>query len=518
VPSVLSVVDIQGSQQMHNEEQLQNLNVAITRDSVVYSDTAPYDPSEAYPEYPFDPEHISEVDNPAYRAVRNNFILLELDEENIGSPSWNPLRDIVRPGAKVVIKPNFVIDKHYGGGDLYSIVTHPSVIRAVADYCLIAMQGKGELIIADASVEDCDFKNLISVMQLQKIQDAYRARSAIDLQVRDLRQYQSLPDDRQYKSQRTALPGDPDGDVIVDMGEASALYGKTGPFFGSDPDTKETNENHRGVTQRYCVSGTVLSCDTLISIPKLKVHKKVGVTLNLKGMVGINTNKNYLVHYTLGTPRSGGDQTVDPKKAADTTILRLRRLISDTFVKSHNPVLERIHKVFFHSRPYLLFRGFLRRLGVEQSAEAAGADGGNWYGNDTCWRMVADLARIFCYADKDGVIHDVPQRAIFSVVDGIMGGDTNGPLRPRTRREGVMVSGLNPLAVDITCANLMGFDPEKLPLFTSLMQLNDLFYVTSDNALTIRSNDSVLENCISCPDRYLAFSPHPNWKGHIESV
>lgn len=45
-----------------------------------------------------------------------------------------------------------------------------------------------------------------------------------------------------------------------------------------------------------------------ISVPKLKVHKKVRVILNTTGLVGINTNKNYLIHYTLGTPEEGGDQ------------------------------------------------------------------------------------------------------------------------------------------------------------------------------------------------------------------
>ncbi|NQV36300.1 MAG: DUF362 domain-containing protein [Phycisphaeraceae bacterium] len=502
---------------MRNTEEPKDLTVAISRDKSIYSSDAPYDPSESYPEYPFDPGHVSGVDNPAYRTVRNNFILLKMDPEQIGLPSWNPLRDIVRPGSKVVIKPNFVIDRHYGGGDLYSIVTHPSVIRAVADFCLIAMRGKGELIIADAPVEDCDFGNLIEIMRLREVQSAYQSRADFDLQVRDLRQYTTLPGDRVYKSRRTQLPGDPDGNVIVDLGETSALAGKQGPFFGSDPDTEETNANHHGSTHRYCISGTVLSCDSLISIPKLKVHKKVGVTLNLKNMVGINTNKNYLVHYTLGTPRSGGDQTVDPKKAADTTILRMRRLISDTFVKSHNPVLERIHKVFFHSRPYLVFRGMLRRLGVEQSAAAAGADGGNWYGNDTCWRMVADLARIFSYADKDGVLHTAPQRTLFSIVDGIMGGDTNGPLRPRTRREGVVVSGVSPLAVDIACVRLMGFDPNRLPLFTSLMGFQGLLHLTSEADIAITTADPELAQCISSPGEYLAFAPHLNWAGHIET-
>ena len=503
---------------MRSDEDREDLAVAISRDKAIYSSVSPYDPSEAYPEYPFEAAHISEVDNPAYRAVRNNFMLLKLDAEHIGLPSWNPLRDIVRPGSKVVIKPNFVIDRHYDGGDLYSIVTHPSVIRAVADFCLIALENSGELIIADAPVEDCDFDNLVETMQLREVQAAYRSRLAFDLQVRDLRQYTTLPGERVYKSRRTLLAGDPDGNVIVDLGETSALAGKQGPFFGSDPDTDETNANHHGSTHRYCVSGTILSCDSLISIPKLKVHKKVGVTLNLKGMVGINTNKNYLVHYTLGTPREGGDQTVDPQKAADSAIMRLRRLISDTFVKSHNPLLERCHSVFFHSRPYLLLREMLRRLGVEQSTEAAGADGGNWFGNDTCWRMVADLSRILWYADANGVLQSTPQRRFFSVVDGIVGGDTNGPLRPRARREGVVVSGLNPLAVDIACASLMGFAPAKLPLFSYLSGSHCPFHLDSASSPDVRSDDPALVGCVTRPAPYLAFSPHPNWQGHVEAA
>lgn len=56
------------------------------------------------------------------------------------------------------------------------------------------------------------------------------------------------------------------------------------------------------------VSKTILSADVIMSVPKLKVHKKVGVTLNTKHLVDTNTNKTYLVHYTLGTPREGGDQ------------------------------------------------------------------------------------------------------------------------------------------------------------------------------------------------------------------
>ncbi|HIE98753.1 MAG TPA: DUF362 domain-containing protein [Fuerstia sp.] len=341
---------------------------------------------------------------------------------------------ILGPGNTVVIKPNFVIDQHYAGGDIYLVVTHPSVIRAVADYCLIAVQQHGQIIVADAPVEDCDFDNLIDTMKLKVVQAAYRNRLGVNLDVLDLRRYVAkVGDGNVYSFNRTPLGGDPAGDVVVDLGEQSMLYGKPGEFFGADPDTSETQRNHRGSTHRYQVSSTILSCDALISVPKLKVHKKVGATLNLKGMVGMNTNKNFLVHYTLGTPAKGGDQAVDPVVIADSIILKIRKIINAVFVSSHNRYLERLHNTLFHSRLYVRCRNLLRKMGLELSDETDRTDGGNWHGNDTCWRMVADLAKLMCYADNEGTLHETPQRAMFCVVDGIIGGDGNGPMRPDAR-------------------------------------------------------------------------------------
>lgn len=48
--------------------------------------------------------------------------------------------------------------------------------------------------------------------------------------------------------------------------------------------------------------------DVFINLPKMKVHKKTGVTLSLKNLVGINADKNWLPHYSGGSPRNGGDQ------------------------------------------------------------------------------------------------------------------------------------------------------------------------------------------------------------------
>ena len=59
-------------------------------------------------------------------------------------------------------------------------------------------------------------------------------------------------------------------------------------------------------THEYLISRSAMDADVFINLPKLKTHKKVGVTLSLKNLVGINGDKNYLPHFCIGTPAEGG--------------------------------------------------------------------------------------------------------------------------------------------------------------------------------------------------------------------
>jgi len=490
--------------------------VSVVQTEPRYVTHSPYDPGERYPEYPCAQTAIGLVDNSVYRAVRDCLHGIGLDERHYGTDAWNPLGDVIRPGQTVVLKPNFVIDRHYQGGDIYSIVTHPSVIRAVADFCQIALKGHGRLILADAPVDDCDFDNLRDVMGLDRVQAMYRERGLLELEVYDLRRFASPVGGRMYAHKRKSLTGDPAGHVIVDMGSQSALCSKAGPFFGADPSTSETQANHHDDVHRYCISKTILSSDVLISLPKMKVHKKVGVTLNFKGFVGANTNKNFLVHYTMGTPKEGGDQTSDAVTSADTTILKIRRLIQKVFFDAHNPMLEKIHHTVFHSKPYLTIRKSLTRMGLTSSTRAVDTDGGNWYGNDSCWRMVVDLARIIYFCDQSGVLHSEPQRRVISIVDGIIGGENNGPMLPDAKPTGVIVGGLNPLAVDLVSCQLMGFDWKKLPMYRFLTALPAPFDVNAGDGIGVRSPDANCAACMQTPGSFLKFRPHKNWIGHIE--
>lgn len=501
---------------MDNSECQNELIVALTRDKAEYSELPPFHPSEHYPEYPFGPENISRHDNSAYRAVRNCFIQLNMDVDNIGQTRWNPLGQIISPGDTVILKPNFVIDRHDGGGSIFSVITHPSVIRVVADFCWIALCGAGRLIVADAPLDECDFNNLLKVTKLKEISRFFDSHGKIKLEIIDLRNHSAVPGKRMYAGYRRRLKGDPDGSVVIDLGKDSALYGKKSFFFGVDYNVKETQRNHHGQVHRYQLSKTVLACDVLISIPKLKVHKLVGATLNLKGMVGITTNKNYLVHYSVGTSSSGGDQFMGSKKSRDKLILGMRQRLNRLLLSGHVPLLERLHYRVFHSRLYGGFRSFLNRLGIVASRDVEATDGGKWFGNDTCWRMVADLARIIHFSNKQGDILIYPQRRLFSVVDGIIGGDGNGPLVPRSRPEGVVACGQNLVAVDIACMCLMGFDPCKFPLYNHLMLDGRYGFSLYSKQVIARSDIPELARIVTHSGRNLGFEPHPNWKGHIE--
>ncbi|HXF69154.1 MAG TPA: DUF362 domain-containing protein [Thermoflexus sp.] len=51
---------------------------------------------------------------------------------------------------------------------------------------------------------------------------------------------------------------------------------------------------------------------------------------------------------------------------------------------------------------------------------------------------------------------------VVSVVDGIIGMEGNGPLFGTPVTHGLLVVGKDPLAVDVTCARLIGFEPEEI--------------------------------------------------------
>ena len=490
--------------------------VSVVTGEPAYCEVPPFHPDSCFPELPF--TDVSAMPNPAYRLLRRALADLGLDRKEFGTPRWNPLASVVREGDTVVIKPNFVLHRNAGGGPLEAVVTHPSVLRAIVDYAFIALQGRGRIIIADTPQMDCNWGELMQFERLDAIAAFYREHFGFLLEIMDLRNFYVIdPAQPAYAKNRIALPGDPMGTLKFDLGRFSAFQDIAGlerQFYGADYNRQETINLHSDGRHEYHVSRTLYAADVVISVPKMKVHKKVGVTLNLKGLVGTVTNKNCLVHYRLGTPASDGDQLPDNRPSGELQIIRLRRWLIDHTLSRQSTWGDHVYQIV-----RWLYRQLVR-LPHRVSSEIRLHDAGNWSGNDSAWRMTVDLAHLFFFLNKNGIIMPEPARRFFCVVDGIVGGEGEGPLAPAPVRAGSLVAGENPIAVDLVATRLMGFDVGRIQQF-SLIRLPDWDVGLREPEDIEAVVDGVpLDGATLFDGSWMSpvpqFRPHPGWIGTIE--
>ncbi len=482
--------------------------VSVTVGSPTYDASAPFCPGTLYPEYAFGTAGLGSSANHAYAGVREALALLGLDGDHFGQDCWNPLSGIVQPGDSVVLKPNFVRDFRESVPDHGDcLITHGSVIRAALDFVYIALRGEGRIIIADAPQNDADFEAIKRIVGLDEIQEFYRKTAGFDVEVYDLRPERADKIDGVIVG-HVPLPGDPAGYATVDLGTRSALWEINGLchlLYGSEYDTSELHRHQHDDVHEYCIAKTILNADCVIGLPKMKTHKKTGLTANLKNLVGINGNKNWLPHHREGTRAEGGDQFAD-----DGMKHRVERAAVSQF--------KRVFPSLGPLRPVLA--GPIKAVGKRLFGDTNTGTirSGNWYGNDTTWRMVVDLNRVLLYADAEGRVRDEPVRKFFSIVDGIVGGEGNGPLDATPKAVGLVLAGANPVAVDVMAARLMGFDYRRIPVLTRAFGDHPLPLVSfaSEDVVGLSNEDCLSGSAAALRDWHIAFEPHFGWKGHVE--
>ena len=487
---------------------LTSAEVCVSTGHNGYSSRPPYSPAVGYPEYPFARDTLGDQVNPAYEGVRDALRGLALDEKHFGEKGWNPLGGIVRPGHTVVLKPNFVRDfRETQAGHADCLITHGSIIRAALDYVYIALKGQGRIIIADAPQNDADFEAIRRIAGLDDVQEFYRRHGSLPVDVRDLRPEKARKINGVIVGHEP-LPGDPAGYVKVNLDRYSTfceISDLCRMLYGAEYDAAELRSHHHDEVHEYLISKTVMDADCVISLPKLKTHKKTGITVCMKNLVGINGNKNWLPHHREGTQAQGGDQFADAGLRH-----RIERKVMAGFRRLF-PLLGPVRGITARS---------LKALGtrVFGDTNTNTVRSGNWYGNDTTWRMVLDLNRILTYADKDGRVRDCPARRTFCIVDGVIGGEGNGPLDPTPKPAGVVLAGANPLAVDLVSARLIGFDYRCLPLLSRALAAHPLPLATFayDDVVCVCTGGTVQERSKQMAALNLHFRPHFGWQGHVE--
>jgi uncharacterized protein (DUF362 family) len=419
----------------------------------------PYGPGQAYPELAplLADAAAAGAPNPVYAGVRAALRGLGLDAERFGTAAWNPLGDCVARGQRVVLKPNFI--RHWNPAEDASIdcvITHGSILRAVADYAFLAVGAEGSVVIAEAPQHDCDFERIREIAGLDDLVRFYEATLGREPGVIDLRR-ESVTYRDGVIVERRPLPGDPQGYRVVDLGERSFFCGSgldPQRMRGADYDPGPTAEHHRDGRNEYLLSETVLSADLVVNLPKLKTHKKTGVTLALKNLVGINGDKNWLPHHCVGSEAEGGDEYpggswIDGARSRATEVARrwLSRGVGTGLFRAARRIESSVRgDAFIHS--------------------------GNWYRNRTTWRMCLDLNRCLYYSRPEGPALDaaVPVRTVLTIIDGIVAGEGEGPLAPSDRPLGAVLASLDPVAADLVAIALMGFDERKIPKVREAMR------------------------------------------------
>lgn len=422
--------------------------IAISRiDGYMYpnKDTL-FRPSYSYPEYPFK-NYLAETENSIYDTVRNGFKLLNLDIENFGSTSWNPLKTYVFPGDNVLIKPNMVMDYNASGGGTDCLYTNPSVVACVVDFIIIALRGKGHIVIADAPMQECNFDKLIEESGYSDLIRFYNEHLPADItiELKDLRGLISVPTHGVYRSKETGCSG-----TVIDLGKDSEFAGGSDYLYENmritnyDPAILKSHHNQN--KNEYYIANDCLKADVIINMPKPKTHRKAGVTISLKNMVGINSRKEYLPHHVNGekSKNGAGDEYKNKSKLKEieNNLLDRKNYLSQT---------KRAYKRAFVYQQMIRGIHLLLRYFKKDSYKE-----GSWYGNTTISRTIVDLNKIIFYADKQGKLQEERQRRYFIVADMIVSGEKEGPVIPSPKKLGIIAMGDDPVSFDEIIGRLMG--------------------------------------------------------------
>ncbi len=406
-----------------------------------------------------------------------------LDKPNIGSPNWNPFGVWISPGQRVLIKPNLVLDSAWLSQEQsQATVVQGAFLRPIVDYCIIALKGSGEITIADGPVDLTDFDRLCTETGIKGLVEWYASMGyrikLMDLRPERLKQVCRFGIGRLNLSLliRQTLSGDPKGYRWVDMRQFSSFDELPPGSFRRLRSTqlvrsrKGPSKIHTKGHHLYPIAKTALDADCIISVAKLKTHKKLGVTLAMKNMVGVVLPRYWLPHYRAGPPPHGDE---------------------------YAPVLAPLRRVMSELHERLFIPGILRVL-FTTDAIVSGRSG-SWHGNDTMWRVAHDLCKCLIFTDRCGRVLTTPQRKFISFVDGIIGGEYDGPLNPTPRPTGIIVLGDNPLAVDDGCIQLMGYNSSAFPMITE---------APKDSLLGMLSHYSI---DIQPTDIKSHFIPPPGW-------
>ena len=363
-----------------------------------------------------------------------------------GAPGESAFARLVPSGARVLVKPNLVLHRNHGAWGIEPLFTHPLLIRAVVEELLLT--AASQVIVGDAPLQECDFDALLRASGMDQWAPELAARDPRFHGPRDYRRTKTTFEGGLRVEREGLLPVD--RFVLYDLQHDSLLepISQAGEFRVTQYPPAELARTHAPGRHQYLVARDIIEADVVVNLPKLKTHKKAGITNALKNLIGINGNKEFLPHHRLGGSEGGGDCY-----PGDDPVKRALEFVYDQTNSTRSILARRIFR---------LGTRVLQRI-LHAKGDALGVEG-SWSGNDTIWRTCLDLNRILLHGTVDGTVAAERQRQVVHVVDAIVAGHGDGPLRAEPLPLGLLLAGSNAAAVDLVGARLLGYVPGLIPI------------------------------------------------------
>jgi hypothetical protein len=291
-----------------------------------------------------------------------------------------------------------------------------------------------------------------------------------------------------------------EGGVTVDFSAYSTLLdidSEAVMYRVSDYDPARTEAFHGNRRHRYVINREILESDVIFSVPKLKTHEKVGITCTVKGCVGTVGHKDSLAHHRAGAPGQQGDEYPTQSWLQSLLSRCHEEIYRDGGVRG-TPLKQALD---------VNIRRLTRRLGLTHF--------GAWHGNDTTWRMAVDLARIVQFVDSQGNVQQNPTRKHLALIDGIVGGEGEGPLSPQPVESGALILADNIAEADMMAAIVMGFDPRKLPIVERCFDPHPLPVARERPTSVICNGRKIDVADLAGYLRPVKFKPPSGWRGYL---
>ena len=353
-------------------------------------------------------------------------------------------------GKAILLKPNLV-KQNDNPLDEICLFTHPNLILATLKVILEC--SPKSIVVGDAPIQDCHWEKMLRQEFYDEV-DALSRQFKVPISIRDFRKVIFDSATNEFgKSKRT------DNDYLIfDVGDKSWLEPITGKkikFRVTNYDPARMKLSHSKGMHRYCVAKEIFESDVVITMPKTKTHRMACLTNSLKILVGMNGDKDYLPHHRIGSKSQGGDcyKSFSLYRSCSEWLLDFSNKHRGDFVFK---VARRLSSILWN----------LSKPDNEVSVNAG------WYGNDTVWRMVMDLNYIAHYGKSDGTLSNEPQRVMYTLCDGIVGGQGSGPLQPDPLALGLLSFSNDPYLMDEVMGYIFGLEVQKVPLLREAKRLN----------------------------------------------